>query len=108
MKNLVIPDFKEGSDKKTLGQILNIPRSSIPEYLSNARYGADAALGPGNNGMNAKDSLCSQRASILVEGSHNRGGDKCCTEEKSRVKGIEGDDHAANIHSFIHAFPRAY
>lgn len=57
MKNLVIPDFKEGSDKKTLGQILNIPRSSIPEYLSNARYGADAALGPGNNGMNAKDKV---------------------------------------------------
>ena len=30
MKNLVIPDFKEGSDKKTLGQILNIPQIIHP------------------------------------------------------------------------------
>ena len=29
-------------------------------------------------------------------------------KKKSKVKGIEGDDHAANIPSFIHSFPSAY
>lgn len=57
MKNLVIQyliskkgQIKENSDDR----FQNIPRSSSPEYLSNARYRADAALGPGNNGMSIR------------------------------------------------------